>query len=104
MPIQESTDQKVAALPCTRGLAAPATCPRVGRDVEEGEQPVLLCGGQEHPKLDDSPHGARLLAYARGRLARSTGLLPMSASTMTASPSAFRSTACRWVTVATASG
>ncbi len=43
-------------------------------------------------------------ACARGRLARSTGLLPMSSSTMTASRNAFLSTACRWVTVATASG
>jgi hypothetical protein len=33
-------------------------------------------------------------ACARGRLARSTGLLPMSSSTMTASRNAFLSTAC----------
>src|SRR5262249_49015519 len=30
-------------------------------DVEEGEQPVLLRGGQELPELSDGPYGARLL-------------------------------------------
>jgi len=86
-----------------------ATCSGVGRDVKEGEQPMLLRSGQECPELGDGPNGARrqapgAWACARGRLARSTGLLPMSSSTMTASQNAFLSTACRWVTVAMASG
>ena len=80
------------------------SCSGVGRDVEEGEQPVLLCRSQESPELDDDPDGAGFLSCARGRLARSTGLLPISSSTMTASRNAFLSTACKWVTVATASG
>ena len=39
-----------------------ATCSGVGRDVEEGEQPVLLRGGQERPELGDGPHGTGLLS------------------------------------------
>jgi hypothetical protein len=32
-----------------------ATCPGVGRDMEEREQPVLLRGGQERPELSYGP-------------------------------------------------
>src|SRR5690242_3533605 len=62
-----------------------ATCPGIGRDMEEREQAVLLRGGQEGPELGDGPDGAGSWAWTRGRLARSTGLLPINSSTMTAS-------------------
>jgi hypothetical protein len=83
-------------------LAAPSA--GIGGDVEEREQPMLSRCFQECPELGDGPYSSRLVELRRGRLALSTGLLAMRSSTITASRKALRRTACRCVTVGTASG
>jgi hypothetical protein len=63
--------------------------------MEEGEQPVLAGGGKEGLELGDVQTVPGSRAGTRGRFARSTGLLPMRPSMMTASRNAFRRIACR---------